>query len=76
MFARLDARRRGVNSLTATEAIKSSIPLMVGILVGELTYYPPIYPYERWTVREHQSRKYAYDHGALILLIPSASSYR
>jgi len=32
--------------------------------------------YERRTVREHQNQKYAYDHGALILLILLASFYR
>jgi hypothetical protein len=32
--------------------------------------------YESWTVREHQNQKYAYGHGALILLILLAGSYR
>ena len=32
--------------------------------------------YESWTVREHQNQKYAFDHGALVLSIPLASSYR
>ena len=29
-----------------------------------------------WIVRKHQNQKYAYGHGALILLILLASSYR
>lgn len=31
--------------------------------------------HESWTVREHQTQKYACDHGALILLILLAGSY-
>ena len=42
---------------------------------------PPFSPveslsYESWTVREHQNQKYAYGHGALILLILLVNSYR
>ena len=32
--------------------------------------------YWRWSVREHQNQRYAYGHGALILLILLASPYR
>jgi len=40
---------------------------------SEVLSLPLVASYERWTVREHQNQKYAYNHGALILLILLAS---